>query len=100
MKKILLMVVVAMTVVACATKQTEPEKTVAQQLLERLDSLRQKGFMYGHQDDPMYGLTWEYDKDSSDVKNVCGDYPAIMGFDLGGIEMGDERTSTVCLSLV
>ena len=87
MKKVLVMTVVAMAMIACTSKQAEHQKTVAQQLLERLDSLRQKGIMYGHQDDPMYGLTWEYDKDSSDVKNVCGDYPAIMGFDLGGIEM-------------
>ena len=72
MKKILVMVLVAMTIVACATKNAEPQKAAAQQLLERLDSLLQKGIMYGHQDDPMYGLTWEYDKDSSDVKNVCG----------------------------
>ena len=59
--------------------------------MERLDTLLQKGIMFGHQDDPFYGLTWEYDKDSSDVKNVCGDYPAVMGFELGGIEMGDEK---------
>ena len=74
-----------------AATETETQKTVAQQLLDRLDTLRQKGIMYGHQDDPMYGLTWEYDRDSSDVKNTCGDYPAIMGFDLGGIEMGDSK---------
>ncbi|MBR4920212.1 MAG: beta-mannosidase [Prevotella sp.] len=91
MKKVLVLTAVAMITVACTSKQAEPQKTVAQKLLERLDSLRQKGIMYGHQDDPMYGLTWEYDKDSSDVKNVCGDYPAIMGFDLGGIEMGDAK---------
>ncbi len=78
---------------ACTTtKNAEPEKTGAQQLFERLDSLRHKGYMFGHQDDPMYGLTWEYDKDSSDVKNVCGDYPAVMGFELGGIEMADAKS--------
>ena len=92
MRKILAMAVAVIAVTACTTQQkAEPEKTAAQQLLERLDTLRQKGIMYGHQDDPMYGLTWEYQKDSSDVKNVCGDYPAIMGFDLGGIEMGDQK---------
>ena len=78
---------------ACTTtKNAEPEKTGAKQLFERLDSLRHKGYMFGHQDDPMYGLTWEYDKDSSDVKNVCGDYPAVMGFELGGIEMADAKS--------
>ena len=82
-----------LTMLACTTaKNAEPEKTGAQQLFERLDSLRHQGYMFGHQDDPMYGLTWEYDKDSSDVKNVCGDYPAVMGFELGGIEMADEKS--------
>ena len=47
MKKILVMAMVAMTMVACATKKDEPQKTAAQQLLERLDSLQQKGIMYG-----------------------------------------------------
>lgn len=91
MKKLLTFAVAMIAIIACTPKQTEPEKTQAQQLLDRLDTLRQKGVMFGHQDDPMYGLTWAYDKDSSDVKNVCGDYPAVMGFELGGIEMGDEK---------
>ena len=92
MKKLVMMAMATAVIAACTSQQkAEPEKNSAQQLMERLDSLRAKGIMYGHQDDPMYGLTWEYQKDSSDVKNVCGDYPAIMGFDLGGIEMGDAK---------
>ena len=92
MKKLMILAVVAIAMVACTTtKQAEPEKTQAQQLMERLDTLRQKGYMFGHQDDPFYGLTWAYDQDSSDVKNVCGDWPAVMGFELGGIEMGDAK---------
>ena len=88
----MILAVVAITMVACTTtKQAEPEKTQAQQLMERLDTLRQKGYMFGHQDDPFYGLTWAYVQDSSDVKNVCGDWPAVMGFELGGIEMGDAK---------
>ena len=89
----ILLAAATLSMLACTTaKNAEPEKTGAQQLFERLDSLRQKGYMFGHQDDPMYGLTWEYDKDSSDVKNVCGDYPAVMGFELGGIEMADAKS--------
>ena len=49
---------VTMAVVACTSQKAEPEKTVAQQLEERLDTLRSKGYMFGHQDDPFYGLTW------------------------------------------
>lgn len=65
--------------------------TGSELLLSRLAGLRQMGYMAGHQDDPFYGLTWEYEEGRSDVKEVCGDYPAVMGFDLGGIEMGDAK---------
>ena len=92
MNKIIAMAIAAIAIAACTTqKQAEPEKTVAQQLMERLDTLRNKGYMFGHQDDPFYGLTWDYDQDSSDVKTVCGDWPAVMGFELGGIDMGDAK---------
>ncbi len=46
--------------------------------------------MYGHQDDPFYGITWQWDNDRSDTKELCGDYPAVMGFDVGGIELGSD----------
>ena len=92
MKKLVTMAVGALMIAGCtATKKVEAEKTQAEQLFERLDTLRQKGYMFGHQDDPFYGLTWDYQADSSDVKNTCGDWPAVMGFELGGIEMGDQK---------
>ena len=89
-KRLYMLLGVAMLMVAC-NKTEEKPKTIAQQLADRLHSLQQKGYMMGHQDDPFYGITWEYQADSSDVKNVCGDYPAVMGFDLGGIEVGDAK---------
>ena len=67
--------------------QAQPRK----QLIERLAALQKRGCMFGHQDDPFYGLTWEWELGRSDVREVCGDYPAVMGFDLGGIEMGDAK---------
>lgn len=79
---------------ACSTKTTttvEPELTPAESLQLRLDTLRQHGYMYAHQDDPFYGITWQWEKDRSDTRELVGDYPAIMGFDLGGIEMGDAK---------
>ena len=92
MRRLLTITVAVLSLAACTiTKPAESEKTQAEQLLDRLDTLRQKGIMFGHQDDPFYGLTWEYQPDSSDVKNVCGDWPAVMGFELGGIEMDDEK---------
>lgn len=63
----------------------------SQSLLERLQTLQQQGTMFGHQDDPFYGIGWAYEEGRSDVLETCGDYPAVMGFDLGGIEKGDAK---------
>ncbi len=92
---------IAMLVAACSEK-TVKEPTISEQLAERLQTLQPKGYMMGHQDDPFYGVTWSslksdkktyaaWPADSSDVCRTVGDYPAVMGFDLGGIEMGDEK---------
>jgi hypothetical protein len=86
----LTVLVAAVLLTACSTK-SEKDPTVANQLEERLQGLQQKGYMVGHQDDPFYGLTWEWEQGKSDVLLTCGDYPAVMGFDLGGIEMGDAK---------
>lgn len=86
-----------MTMMACANKQAGTV-TAGEQLAGRLQALQQRGYMMGHQDDPFYGVTWAgtYSGDSaelgrSDVLETVGDYPAVMGFDLGGIEMGDAK---------
>ncbi len=67
-----------------ATKQVA---TPASQLLRRLAKLQKKGIMLGHQDDPVYGTTWKWEEGKSDVRLTVGDYPAVMGFDLGKIEL-------------
>lgn len=78
---------IAMSISATAAKPTTPRE----KLLNRLAAIQKKGFMYGHQDDPFYGLTWEYEDGRSDTKDLVGDYPGIMGFDLGGIEVDDAK---------
>ncbi len=53
--------------------------------------------LYGHQDDLMYGHSWNAnlgdspDLTRSDVRDACGLYPAILGLDMGGIELGDPK---------
>jgi mannan endo-1,4-beta-mannosidase len=66
------------------------KETVA--LFQSLYELKNKGVMYGHQDDLMYGYTWWYEKDRSDTKDATGDYPGVAGFELGHIELGNERS--------
>ena len=90
------MIGAALMMAACGPKAVV-EKTLSEQLADRLQTLQQRGYMMGHQDDPFYGVTWDgtyvsaEPLDSSDVLRTVGDYPAVMGFDLGGIEMGDAR---------
>ena len=96
-KQLFIIIGVALTVGACSQKNLV-EKSQSELLEERLQQLQQQGYMMGHQDDPFYGVTWAgtYSGDSaelgrSDVVATVGDYPAVMGFDLGGIEMGDAK---------
>lgn len=61
-------------------------------LYNNLKKLSERGFMIGHQDDLAYGVEWRYKENRSDIKDVTGDYPAIYGWDLGGIEKdGNEN---------
>lgn len=55
-------------------------------LFQNLKKLANKGFLFGHQDDLAYGVEWKYQEGRSDIKDVTGDYPAVYGWDLGGIE--------------
>jgi mannan endo-1,4-beta-mannosidase len=61
-------------------------------LFQSLFELKNKGVMYGHQDDLMYGYNWWYEKDRSDTKDATGDYPGVAGFELGHLELGSERS--------
>jgi len=69
----------------------KPDPMPREALIQRLQDLQQRGCMFGHQDDPFYGIGWAYEPNRSDVLETCGDYPAVMGFELGGIEMGDAK---------
>ena len=92
MNKLITITIATIAMMSCTTQQkAEQKQTLAQQLEERMDSLQKKGYMAGHQDDPFYGIGWAYEDGKSDVKLTVGDYPAVMGFDLGGIEMGDDK---------
>jgi hypothetical protein len=59
-------------------------------LYHNLKKLLKKGVMFGHQDDPAYGVGWKYEDGRSDVKDVTGDYPAVYGFELGRLELDHE----------
>ncbi len=60
-------------------------------LYNNLKKVRAKGFMFGHQDDLAYGVNWKYVPNNSDVKDAAGDYPAVYGWELGGLELDHPK---------
>lgn len=62
--------------------------TSTDSLRQRLARLAEEGHVaFGHHDDPVYGHTWSGDQGRSDVLETSGDYPAVMSWDLGMIEL-------------
>lgn len=95
--KLLTLTFALMGLTACSTGDRKPMDTPKDRLLHTLFSHVEKGeILYGHQDDLSYGHAWkveDWEADSlkrSDVRDITGMYPAVLGFDLGGIEMGDK----------
>lgn len=85
----------AATGVSCsrgtAAQGEAPAATPVAELAARLDSLsRAHKFAVGHHDDTAYGHTWKYENGRSDMLETAGDYPAIMSWDLGMLELGDS----------
>lgn len=95
MKTSIIMAGCLMALALCSCKDNDPMgdngRTLRTNcLLKNMKQQADKGYMFGHQDDPIYGVGWFGEADRSDVKSVCGDYPALMGFDLGHLELGDS----------
>ena len=61
-------------------------------LYSNLWAIREKGWMFGHHDDLMYGRKWYGTEGGSDTKAVCGDYPGVYSLDLSTFM--DERVAT------
>ena len=76
---------------ACTTAPEEQQNPLAAALTSAVES---GSYLYAHQDALPYGHFGISDISdplaNCDVLDVCGDYPAIAGFDLGGIELGNE----------
>ena len=100
--KFVTMMLAVSLLTACGSSKKEQsvnEETAAartqetERLLANLKKIPSKGIMLGHHDDTVYGIGWEGEEGRSDVKSVCGDYPAVISFDLGELELGECRQS-------
>lgn len=95
-KNVITALAAAICLISCGSSTQAPSDDG---VLGVLRSAAESGrYFYAHQDDLSYGHFWGHPTDiegdaieRSDVFSVCGDYPAIVGFDLGGIELGDQK---------
>ncbi|HEY4155791.1 MAG TPA: glycosyl hydrolase [Puia sp.] len=75
-----------------AQETADPHATPATRALFRnLQRLSGKKILFGHQDDPAYGVGWKYEKGRSDIRGVTGEFPGVYGFDLGRIELDQDH---------
>lgn len=95
MRNLCLIALALLLFASCASKKQETEvdiKTPAQILFDKLDSVCKSGhFYFGHHDDTAYGHDWSYVEGNSDVKLVTGEYPGLMSWDLGLLELDSAR---------
>jgi len=98
MKRLIAFLIVPFLFAAASCSGPEKEKSAAEELLARFQSSVADGvIMYGHQDDLFYGHSWKVEDASldsftrSDVKDVTGHYPAVLGVELGGLELGFDK---------
>ncbi len=91
MKNLLFIVLVFAGLTSAAAKPhpSDPKATSgAVKLYQKMLKLQHKGLMFGHQDAFAYGTSWYATEGRSDVNDVCGDHPAIIGWELGHLELG------------
>lgn len=62
-------------------------------LFNRIKAIAKQGYAFGHQDATAYGMGWKNEGKAyrSDVNDVAGDYPAVYGFDIGHLELGNTQ---------
>lgn len=53
-------------------------------------NLSKRALLFGMQDVTGYGVGWSDDDDRSDVKSVCGDYPALYSEDINSVERNGD----------
>jgi len=107
MKHTFAIIAAALAIASCGGNPQKADDPLAdsgrtqrtERLLDNLKALADSSvYLFGHHDDTVYGIGWEadYQRDStvherSDVKSVVNDFPALLSFDLGRIELGGER---------
>ena len=67
----------------------DPDATPETNALDsNLWAIKEKGWIFGHQNDLINGRKWRYTEGRSDTKEVCGDYPGVFAVDVASFMDG------------
>ena len=110
MRKYLSIIAAALVIASCGGNKHKADDPLAdsgrtqrtENLLSNLKLLGDSAvYLFGHQDDTLYGIGWSFEtidstasQQHSDIKSICNDYPALIGFDITGIEKGNRQTAS------
>jgi mannan endo-1,4-beta-mannosidase len=88
--RFILISIVMTTGMSCVGQQLVDKQATheTRMLFMNLKYLSERNVMFGHHEDLAYGVGWVGVEGRSDVKDVCGDYPAVHGWDLGKEDRG------------
>ena len=99
MRRSLIILITCIMIISCNQKKEtvyehipidNDATTETIELYNRLFRLMDKGIMVGHQDALAYGHSWYKESGRADIKDITGDYPAVIGWELGHVEIGAE----------
>ena len=109
MRKYLSIIAAALVIASCGGNQRKADDPLAdsgrtQRTENLLSNLKAWGdstvYLFGHQDDTILGIGWNDEqndststKQRSDIKSICNDSPALVAFDITGIEKSNQQTA-------
>ena len=109
MRKHLSIIAAALVIASCGGNQHKADDPLAdsgrtQRTENLLSNLKIWGdstvYLFGHQDDTILGIGWNDEqndststKQRSDIKSICNDSPALVAFDITGIEKSNQQTA-------
>lgn len=92
---ILILLTIAVFISCGDKKKKSYDETAMSGLTTRTENLKtyiksfaDKGILVGQMYGTLEGIGWQCDSDRSDMKSICGDRPAVNGYELAGIENG------------